>query len=321
MIRNEIFQELEQRKQRRLYILLVVLILATLAALEFLGQLEQNPIKLKSEIEKTIQLKLSSKDLLVLESEAASGPPRWVNVELIGKGKQVTRIKMKSVRPYASNFEIELGGERYNLYRVGEVGTEMLEFFNSAHKWGLESNSPELLRLKINNVHIGIYMMEPELYEQLRDAQGQYYISLGSDIRLLKRILYHVETGKRKLLDKYFDTQKMAAYLVFFSLFSYDRPLDFNRLVFRFDPGSQKFVPFLTMGSIVMSLNEQGKWFKSHADFEGGSAYFERLNEANARALMDRAKEYRYRQLVEILMNEVLKQLNGKKTQKIKHDL
>lgn len=308
MIKDEIFQEIEQRKQRRLYITLVVFILATLAGLEFSGQLEQNPIKLKSEIQETVQLKLSSNDLVILESSA--GPSRWVNVQLIGKGKQVSRIKIKSARPYASNFELEIRGERYNLYRVGEAGTEIFEFFNTSHKWGLERSEAELVRLKINNVYIGIYIMEPQLYEQLRDAQGQYFVSLSSDIRLLKRVLYQVETGKRKLLDKHFDTRKMAAYLVFFSLFSYDRPLGFQRLVFRFDPNSQKFVPYLTIGSIVMSLGRQAMTFKSH--WEGERGYFRSLNEKNARGLLDRAGEYQYRQLVELLMKETLERFNDK---------
>lgn len=311
MIKDEIFQEMEQRKQRRLYTFLVIFILITLAVLEFSGQLEQNPIKLKTEIEKTVQLKLSSNDLVILESDTGLTPAHWVNVQLIGKGKQVSRIKIKSTRPYASNFELEMGGKRYILYRVGELGPEISTFFNTAHNWGLERSAPELVRLKINNVHIGIYIMEPRLYQQLRDAQGQYFIRLNSDIRFLKRILYQVETGKRNLLDKHFDTRKMAAYLVFFSLFSYEKPLDFQRLVFRFDPANQQFVPYLTLGSVVMSLNEQNFTFKPHP--EENSVYFQSLNEDNARALLTRAREYRYGQLVEILMEETLEQLKRDK--------
>jgi hypothetical protein len=300
MIRDEILLELERKNQKFLYLILLVYILLSCIFLFFAGRFDTNPFKLKKEIKDTIELKLSFNDLASLGR--GEDFDRWINVRLIESGRTVSRVKLKHAAAYSFDFQLNIEGTIYDLIRLGPDGVNIHEFFLTASSWGLERSSPRLAQLKINNVPAGIYMMEAHIHEQIRDARGGYFIRLGSDIRLLKKIFHQVGAGRNDKLKKYFDTSKLASYLVFFSLSSSGEVLDFQRLVFRFDPEKKKFLPYLTMESIVSSLKEQGKEFLPATDED--ARLFGGLNRANIANLLSRAYKYKYRGLISAVLVE-----------------
>ncbi|NIM13255.1 MAG: hypothetical protein GTO45_14175 [Candidatus Aminicenantes bacterium] len=300
MIRDEIFFEIEKTNKKLLYITLGVLICALCLFFLLFGHFEANPFKLKSEIQNVIQLKLSRKDLASLPHTGELD--RWIKVQLIDSSKRVSRIKMKQVSKHSKDFTLDINGTLYNLYKIGQEGKAIYDFFSTADKWGLETSSPQPVQLKMNNVLIGIYVIEEHIHEQIRDGSGEYFIRLGSDIRFLKKIHHQVQLGKSELLTRYFDTSKLASYLVFFSLFSYNEVLDFDRLVFRYDAKKEKFVPYLTMESVILSLNEQSKEFKPF--LEEDAYLLKRLNRANIANLLSRARHYKYSSLINIVLGK-----------------
>jgi hypothetical protein len=301
MIRDEIFFEIEKTNKKLLYIILGVFICALCLFFLLFGRFEANPFKLKSEIQNVIQLKLSRKDLASLPHTAQPG--QWINVQLIDSSKRKSRIKMKQMSKNSMDFKLDINGTLYNLYKIGQEGKAIYDFFSTADKWGLETSSPQLLQLKMNNVLIGIYVIEEHIHEQIRDSNGEYFIQLSSDTRLLKKILHQVQLGRGELLTRYFDRSKLASYLVFFSLFSYNEVLDFDRLVFRYDAKEEKFVPYLTMESVILSLQEQDKEFKPLLKEDVDS--FKRLKRENIANLLSRARHYNYSSLMNIVLGEL----------------
>lgn len=309
IVKDQILLDIERRNQNFLYLILVVFVVISGLFLIFIGRFDNNPFKLRQEIRNVVDLKFSSNDLLALFSEGDLD--RWVDVRLLERDGDEYPIKIKRALEYTFDFRLNIDRTLYNLHRVGMEGKAMYDFFSLASQWGLETTTPQLVQLKINNVFIGIYAMEEHIHEQIRDEKGSYFIRLGGDVVLLKRILQEVRfqlnlpNPETRLLDRWFDTQKMAAYLVFFSLFSYDNALDFDRLMFRFDPTVKKFIPYLTLESIILSLNEQGRPFKSPPLDDSG--YSRGLNRRNIDALMVRAPFYRYA----ALMRRVLPSARG----------
>jgi hypothetical protein len=293
IVKDEILFELERRFQRLLYLILVLFIIISTLFLIFIGRFDTNPFKLQQEIDSTIQLKLSSNDLVSLFN--SEDYDRWTNVQLIERNRDVYTVKIKHASEYTFNFKMSIDGTVYNLFRVGQQGKEIYDFFKTASNWGLETSSPQLAQLKVNNVFIGIYLMEERIYEQIRDENGQYFIRLGSDVLLLKRILYQTRAPTQPRADlvvRYFDTSKLASYLVFFSFFSFEGDLDYDRLVFRYDPQVKKFLPYLTMESIILSLEEQNKVFKLPPSDNPG--FYRELNRSNINHLLGRISQYKY---------------------------
>lgn len=300
MIRDEIFFEIEKTNKRLLYITLGVFICALCLFFLLFGHFEANPFKLKREIQNIIQLKLSRKDLASLPHSGELD--RWIKVQLIDSSKRVSRIKMKQVCKHSKDFILDINGILYNLYKIGQEGKAICDFFRTAKAWELETSSPQTVQLKMNNVLIGIYVIEEHIHEQIRDGNGEYFIRLSSDIRLLKKILHQVQLGKSELLTRNFDMSKLTSYLIFFSLFSYNEVLDFDRLVFRYDVKIEKFVPFLTMESVILSLQEQDKEFKPLLEEEIKS--FKQLKRKTSANLLSRAKYYKYSSLIDIVLGK-----------------
>ena len=307
-IRDEILLEERNKKNRTITLLFFLFFSSVL--FRFGGRFDNNPFKLRKEIKNILELKFSSTDLVTLGQ--ADVLDRWINVRLIEKDKKsyAHRVKIKPAAEFTFDFKLNLHGTIYNLHRIGSGGKDIYDFFKTAGAWGLESSSPQLIQLKINNVLVGIYMMEENFYDQVRDEKGGYFIRLNSNTLLLKRILYQVRQSQKEntgpnLLFKYFHTGKLAAYMVFFSLFCYNEALDFDRLVFRYDPEIKKFVPFLTMESIILSLQEQNKTFKIHP--KDNPVFFNRLNNENIKSLLSRVHHYKYGALAKVVLRKALK--------------
>jgi hypothetical protein len=317
IVKDQILLDIERRNQRFLYFILVMFVVISSLFLVFIGRFDTNPIKLQQQVRNTIDLKFSSTDLVALFNN--EDLEMWVDVQLIERDRGTYSIKIKREAQYAFDFKINIDNKLYNLHRVGQQGKAIYDFFKTAAHWDLDTTSPELVQLKINNVFIGIYVMEEHIYQQVRDEKGGYFIRLDSDVILLKRILQQVrgqeipdtltQPAKRNLLERYFDTPKLAAYIVFFSLFRYDDVLDFNRLMFRYDPQSKKFLPYLTLESVITSLSEKNLSFKLLPEDNPG--FYRRLNRQNIDALLARAPYYQYGALVRTVLTAARNRLPG----------
>jgi len=337
IVKDEIFFEIEKRSQRTLYLVLVLFVTVSALFLGFIGRFDNNPFKLHRVVSNILELKLSSNDLVSLLNVDESMSGRWVNVQLIDRDRRSAPVKIRHTSIYSLNFRININDSFFNLYRAVDQGKEIYDFFRTAANWGIDTSDPQLVQLKINNVLIGIYFMEKQIYEQIRDENGSYFVHLDADVLLLNRILYQekaqaaalmgkdvpaeepedtrmtpslaVENNnkKKKLLNKHFDVDKLASYLVFFSLFSYDEVLDFQRLVFRFDPYVKKFMPYLTMESVIFSLQEQNKSFKSFPS----DSYAYKLNQKNFDSLYARAFAYKYGYLVRSVLSRARASIAG----------
>ena len=204
-----------------------------------------------------IDLKLSSDDLISLNDRAYT---QWINVKLIESEKKSYRIKIRPLPNSVMDFQLNADETVYNLFKLSDRREPVYRLFKQAGAWELRHSSPVPVRLKINAVLIGTYLMEEAIYEQLRDENHNFFIRLSTDTLRMRKLRYEVEHGYNDTLKKYFDKKEVAAYLVFYSLFSSGTPgspLRLDRLVFRFDAGSKKFRPYLTLESILSGVDEE----------------------------------------------------------------
>lgn len=210
-----------------------------------------------------IELKLSSDDLISLNDRAYT---EWISVKLIESGKKNYRIKIRPLLNSVMDFQLNADETVYNLFKLSDRREPVYALFKQAGAWELPHSSPVPVRLKINAVLIGTYLMEEAVYEQLRDENDNFFIRLRTDTLRMRKLRYEVEHGYNDTLEKYFDKKEAAAYLVFFSLFSSGTPgspLRLDRLVFRFDAGSKKFHPYLTLESILSGIDEEEELISS----------------------------------------------------------
>ncbi len=206
--------------------------------------------------ERLIELKLSSDDLISLNDR---GYTQWINVKLIESGKKSYRIKIRPLPNSVMDFQLNVDETVYNLFKLSDRREPVYTLFKQAGAWELRNTSPVPVRLKINAVLIGTYLMEEAVYEQLRDESDNFFIRLRTDTLRMRKVRYETEHGHNDTLEKYFDKKEVAAYMVFFSLFSSGTPgspLPLDRLVFRFDAGSKTFQPYLTLESILFGKDE-----------------------------------------------------------------
>lgn len=208
-------------------------------------------------VDRQIELKLSSDDLISLNDRAYT---QWINVKLIESGKKSYRIKIRPLLNSVMDFQVNVDETVYNLFKLSDRREPVYTLFKQAGVWELRHTSPVPVRLKINAVLIGTYLMEEAIYEQLRDENDNFFIRLSTDTLRMRKLRYEVEKGHKDTLTKYFNKKELAAYMVFFSLFTSGTPgspLQLERLILRFDAGSKKFQPYLTLESILSGKDEE----------------------------------------------------------------
>jgi hypothetical protein len=254
-------------------------------------------------IRNTLDLRLSTNDLLKLNE--AKGSHQWIQVDLIDRDKEISRVKISLRNPNTLDFNINIDGTIYHLFKVDEIRRSIYNLFSRAREWDIDSSDPKILQLKINNVFVGFYIMEEKIYEQIRDPIGDYFVSLNSDIRLLNSIRTNVRLGKTKSLNRYFNPNKLARYLVFFSLFCFtDRP-NFDHIIFKYNLRKKTFFPYLTITSIIISIKEHERTIntiKSNARLTQASLRYYIVN------LLTQSKKNKYQHLIEVVVPELLKE-------------
>jgi hypothetical protein len=198
-----------------------------------------------------IELKLSPDDLIALNNRENT---QWVTVRLIESEMKSFRIKIRPLLHSVMDFQLNVDGTVYNLFKLTKHREPYYELFKQADIHEVQQSSPLQVQLKINAVLIGTYLMEELVYEQLRDDKGNFYVRLNTDTYRLRKVRYEVENGYTGLMNRYFKRKELARCLVFFSLFPHGTPgspLPLERLVFRFEAHEEKFRPYLMLESIL----------------------------------------------------------------------
>ena len=144
--------------------------------------------------------------------------------------------------------------------------------------------------------------MEKKIYEKILDNRGNYFISLGSNTEKINSVIHLITRVNNNLADKYFNRLKLAAYFIYFSLFSYNEVLEFDRMLFLYSSKTKRFHPFLTLDSVLASLFEQDIGFKLHI----GEAenFFTKPTAENIYNLLSRADRYKYEELIKIALTD-----------------
>lgn len=198
-----------------------------------------------------IQLKLSADDLILLNRPDYF---QWINVDLIESYKKEYRVKIMRLEKSAADFQLNIDEHVFYLFKMNKKRKELYTIFKKAVDPALERSIPVQVQLKINGVFLGNYLVEEKIYEQVRDAQGSYFIRWNTDTLRLRKMRYEVANGYNGTLIADFDMPRLTVVFIFFSRLEVGNPFDFSRLVFRFHPRDQKFRPYLTMESLISGL-------------------------------------------------------------------
>lgn len=256
-------------------------------------------------VDRLIELKLSSDDLISLNDR---GYKQWINVKLIESGKKNYRIKIRPLPNTVMDFQLNADETIYNLFKLSDRREPVYSLFKQAGAWELRCSSPVPVRLKINAVLIGTYLMEEAVYEQVRDGDNNYFIRLRTDTLRMRKLLYEVEHGHNDTLKKYFDKKEVAAYMVFFSLFSSGTPgspLRLDRLVFRFDQESKTFQPYLTLESILSGKDEDEVLISPGITSRGEGDPPILFSRENIEALIKKSRKTRYVHLIDTIFRDI----------------
>ncbi len=266
----------------------------------------KNLFGINQEVKRLIELKLSPDDLISLNNRMSTST-QWINVKLIETDKKNYRIKIRLLLNSVVDFQLKIAETIYNLYKLNNQRKSVYGIFKRADAWQLQRSSPLVVQLKFNAVPIGIYLMEETIYEQVRDNDGNYFVRLNTGTHRLRKMRYEVENGYTGTLKKFFDKKKLAAYFVFFSLFSSDALLPFDHLVFRFDAKKGKYQPYLTMESILSGLEEQGKIFQNPPKHKRD--FFKQLNKNNMESLMRKSRHTPYARIIDTVLADIQKEI------------
>jgi hypothetical protein len=290
------------KKIKQLKLILIVAAVGLLLLYLFLivnKKYNKNLFGINQEIERLIELKLSPDDLISLNNRMSTGS-QWINVTWIETDKKNYRIKIRPLRDSVMDFQLNIDETIYNLYKLNNERKSIYDLFRRADTWQLQRSSPLVVQLKMNAVLIGIYLLEEIIYEQERDDRGNYFVRFNTDTLRLRKIRYEIENGYKGTLKKFFDRKELTAYFVFFSLFCPDTLLPFDHLVFRFDAKKEIYKPYLTMESILSSLEKQGKTFQKPSKNDGD--FFKRLNKKNIESLITKSRHTPYARIVDTVL-------------------
>ena len=294
------FEPPEKKSKKLTYTIFVVFLTISIIFLYIMEKFGKDPLFIERTVKNSLDLKLSSKDIIDLGNSFDTD--KWISVKLIERNQSLHSVKIKHKPETSLDFQLNIDGIVYNLFKHEASRKYIFDFFKTAGKWGINSTVPQLVRLRINQVPFGIYIMEKKIYKKIRDDRGNYYICLGSNIESLKTVLYLIPKTNGKILGRYFNDKKLTSYFVFFSLFCYEEILDFDQLLFFYDAKKKKYIPFLSIECVLSSLESQKKEFLIHIGEKNN--YFSGITNENVKNLLARAEGYKYKDLIRVVLKD-----------------
>jgi len=243
-----------------IYSTILLILLFSLIFFTFISPSDQNILQIEKNVRNTISLKLSADDLVALNDINRS--QYWINTELIESDELIFEVKIKS-RYYLSgiDFQLNMDGDVYNLYQFTDNRRRLVEFLKITDSGKMKSSELEIVKLKINEVLIGIFILERVVYPQIRDHQGNYFQALDSDTHQMRKLFYEIKIGRSDVLNKVFAVDELSVYLVFLNLLGIDEEMDLGRMILFYDTEAARFRPFVSVGSLIDVLNLNGRHF------------------------------------------------------------
>ena len=298
------FELLEKKNKKLTAVTLVSFLLISAVFLYFAETYEKNPLISDQNIDNILDFKLSKDDLVALSG--THDKDNWINVGLIESQQHIHPVKIKHKIGSTSDFQLYSDGQIYNLFRFEKSRKPIHSLFKQARTWGLGCTHPQLVQLRMNEILVGVYIMEMKVYGKIRDDRGNHFLRLNSNSEELKSCLYLVtqEGIGDRIVSQYFDWQQMAAAFIYFGLFCYNDILDFDLLWLQYRSDKKKYVPFLSIESVISTLETQNKTFKPPPPGEGDAA--SGLSEKNITDLLNRAHFYKYEDLIKIVLTKKL---------------
>lgn len=291
-------EPLEQKNKKLTYIIFIAFIVVAGVFLYIAEQYEKSPLTLERKVKNSLYFKLSAEDIVDLNNSIDTN--KWVSVKLITAQQNIISAKLRHKENSIMDYQLYINGEVYNLFHFDDERKYVHDFYKTAKNWGLRSTTTQLVKIKLNEILFGIYIMEKKIYEKIRDSRGNYFISLGSNTIGLKTLLYLIPNVNPNLVEKYFNKKKLAAYFIFFSLFSYNEIFEFDNMLLYYNTRTKMYQPYLTLDSILTSLFEQDISFKLHI----GEAknFFVKMTRENINNLLYRADNYQFGELIKIVL-------------------
>lgn len=238
------------KNNRRLIIFLIVLILlSTYLIFAFFIGPDRNIFALQLSYPETLSLRLSPVGLKTLNDSRTA---QWVGAELAERFEVPVPVKIRwRDWKHGLDFEVEHNGFVYHLFQLNERRRKVYDNYRRLEDPGFMLFSNRTVRLKLNEVLIGIYMVENKIYDQVRDAEGNYDLRQENDTHFLRKLRYEVESGRLGKLEQNFDIESLLNFMLFLHRAGFGPENDFSRMILHFDARRKLFVPRLTMESLL----------------------------------------------------------------------
>jgi hypothetical protein len=238
-----------KNNRRLIFSLIVLILLGTYVIFSvFIGP-DRNVFALQLSYPETLSLRLSPVDLKTLND---SRNAQWVSADLAERFEVPVPVKIRwRDWKYGLDFEVEHNGFVYHLFQLNERRRKVYDNYRKLEDPGFMVLSNRTIRLKLNEVLIGIYVVENKVYDQVRDAEGNYDLRQGSDTHFLRMLRYEVESGRVGKLERNFDIESLLNFMLFLHRAGFGPENDFSRMIMHYDARRKLFVPRLTMESLL----------------------------------------------------------------------
>lgn len=247
-----------KNNQLLIYSAILLILLFSLMFFTFISTSDQNIFQIQRDVRNTISLKLSADDLVALNDINRSQD--WINTELIESDELIFEVKIKS-RYYLGgiDFQLNMDGDVYDLFQFTDTRRRLVEILEVTDSGGMKSSEPEIVKLKINEVLIGVFILERAVYPQIRDHRGDYFQALDSDTHQMRKLFHDIKIGYADRLYEIFDVDDFVTYLAYLNFLGIDDDMNLGRMILYYEAGAARFRPFVSIGSLieVLNLNER----------------------------------------------------------------
>lgn len=255
-----------KNNRRLIFSLIVLILLGAALVFAFLVGPDRNIFALQMAYPEALSLRLSPTELQTLNDSRAG---EWVRAELVDRAEIPIPVQIRSLyRRYGLDFQVELGGYVYHLFQLNDERRPVYNGYRRLEDPGFRVALTRPLRLEINQVMIGIYVAEAKIYDQVRNPEGEYGLRIGSDTHFMRRLRADLAFGRGELLETSFDLESLSRFMIFLYRIGFRPQHDFGRLVIRFDPRRERFIPLLTLESLLSFTDDEESSFAFLENFQ-----------------------------------------------------
>jgi len=255
-----------KNNRRLIFSLIGLVLLGAYFVFAYLIGPDRNIFALQLAYPETLPLRLSPADLKTLNDDRTG---TWVRAELAARRSVPAPVKIRSrYMKSGLDFQIDLDGYVYHLFQLNKKRRPIHDCYQRLADPGFLVSSNRTVRLEINEVLIGIYVVERKIYEQLREEDGSYDLRIGDDTHFLRKLRLDMALGRRELLEKSFDLESLVNFIVFLHRLGFEPGHDLSRLIIHYNPRRERFVPLLTFESLLSGTDIESRSCQFLEEFE-----------------------------------------------------